>query len=177
MAELATIARPYAEALFRVALPSGLNEWTDLLSRMAQVASIEAFSQMASDPRVPRQMVTDTFTEALKTPIGDEAKNFVAMVVQNGRLSLLPEIAQQFRELKNAHESMADAEIVSAFPMNDGQLSELVAALQKKFGRKLNASVKVEPDLIGGVRVVIGDEVLDFSVKNRLQNMQTALSA
>ena len=99
------------------------------------------------------------------------------MLVENGRLSLLPEIAQQFRELKNAHESTADAEIVSAFPMNDGQLADLVAALQKKFGRKLNASVKVEPELIGGVRVVVGDEVLDFSVKNRLHNMQRALAA
>ena len=132
---------------------------------------------MAADPRVPRQVVSDTFTAALKTNIGDEAKNFVAMLVENGRMSLLPEIEQQFRELKNAHESTADAEIVSAFPMNDGQLADLVAALQKKFGRKLNASVKVEPELIGGVRVVVGDEVLDFSVKNRLQSMQKVLSA
>jgi len=99
------------------------------------------------------------------------------MLVENARLSLLPEIAHQFRELKNAHESTADAEIVSAFPMSDAQVSDLVSALQKKFGRKLNASVKVEPELIGGVRVVVGDEVLDFSVKNRLQTMQKTLVA
>jgi len=74
MAELATIARPYAEALFRVALPSGLNEWTDLLSRMAQVASVPEFADMASDPRVPRNVVSETFTAALKMPIGEEAK-------------------------------------------------------------------------------------------------------
>ncbi len=177
MAELATIARPYAEALFRVAMPSGLNEWTDLLSRMAQVAAVPEFSEMATDPRVPRQLIRDTFAAALKTNIGDEATNFVAMLVENGRMSLLPEIAQQFRELKNAYEKTADAEIVSAFPMNDGQLAELLAALQKKFGRKLNASVRLEPELIGGVRVVVGDEVLDFSVKNRLHNMQKALAA
>jgi F-type H+-transporting ATPase subunit delta len=177
MAELATIARPYAEALFRVALPSGLNEWTDLLSRMAQVASVPELGEMASDPRVPRNVVSETFTAALKTPIGNEAKNFIAMLVENARLSLLPEIAHQFRELKNAHETTADAQIVSAFPMSDAQLSDLVTALQKKFGKKLNASVKLEPELIGGVRVVVGDEVLDFSVKNRLQNMQKTLAA
>ena len=177
MAELATIARPYAEALFRVALPSKLNAWADILSEMAQVAAVPDFQALAQDPRISRAAVADTFLAALKASIDAEAKNFVAMLVDNGRLALLPEIEQQFRELKNAHESTADAQVLSAFPMDSTQVSDLVTALEKKFGRKLNASVSVDPALIGGVRVTVGDEVLDYSVSTRLQRMHTALVA
>jgi len=177
MAELATIARPYAEALFRVALPSKLNAWADVLSEMAQVAAVPDFQAMAHDPRVPRQLVSDTFLAALKSTVDAEAKNFVSMLAENGRLALLPEIEHQFRELKNAHESTADAEIVSAFPMEGAQVTDLVSALEKKFGRKLKPTVSVDSTLIGGVRVTVGDEVLDYSVSARLQRMHTALVA
>jgi len=177
MAELATIARPYAEALFRVALPAKLSAWADILSEMAQVAAVPDFQVMAHDPRVPRQLVTDTFLAALKVSVDAEVKNVVGMLAENGRLALLPEIEHQFRELKNAHESTADAEIVSAFPMDSAQVSGLVAALEKKFGRKLKPTVAVDASLIGGVRVTVGDEVLDHSVSARLQRMHTALVA
>lgn len=177
MAELATIARPYAEAVFRVAQPARLNVWAEILSEMSQVAAVPAFREIAGDPRLSRAQVADTFLAALKTSIDAEARNLVSTLVENGRLALLPEIEQQFRELKNAFESTADAQIVSAFPMSDAQVAELVAALEKKFGRKLIASVSVDPALIGGVRVTIGDEVLDSSVSARLQHMQTVLAA
>lgn len=177
MAELATIARPYAEALFRVALPAKLNAWADLLSEMAQVAAVPDFQDMAHDPRVPRQVITETFLAALKTAVDAEARNFIGMLADNGRLALLPEIEHQFHDLKNAHESTADAEIVSAYPMDATQVNELVTALEKKFGRKLIATVSVDSSLIGGVRVTVGDEVLDQSVSARLQRMHTALVA
>jgi len=177
MAELATIARPYAEALFRVALPAKLNDWADILSEMAQVAAVPEFLAMARNPRVPRQAVIDTLFAALKTGVDAQAKNFIAALADNGRLVLLPEIEHQFLALKNAHESTADAEIVSAFPMERAQVTDLVSALEKKFGRKLNAVVSVDPSLIGGVRVTVGDEVLDESVSARLQRMHTALVA
>ena len=177
MAELATIARPYAEALFRVALPARLNAWADILSEMAQVAAVPDFQAMAHDPRIPRQVVTETFLAALKSAVDAEAKNFIGMLAENGRLALLPEIEHQFRELKNAHESTADAEIVSAFPMEGTQMTDLISALEKKFGRKLKPTVSVDSALIGGVRVTVGDEVLDYSVSARLQRMHTALVA
>ena len=177
MAELATIARPYAEALFRVALPGKLNSWAELLSGLAPVASVPEFQALTNDPRISRATMRDTMLAALKGGVDDEAKNLVATLVDNGRLMLLPEIEQQFHALKNAHESTADAEIVSAFPMSDAQVADLLAALQKKFGRKLVPHVSVDQSLIGGVRVTVGDEVLDSSVKARLQNMQTVLTA
>ena len=177
MAELATIARPYAEALFRVARLSDLTAWSTLVTEMAQVAANSDFQGFAHNPKISHADVTSTFLSALKSPVGAEAKNFIDMLVDNGRLSLLPEIALQFQGLKNAQEGAADVAIVSAFDLSATQISELVATLEKKFGRKLKPLVTTDASLIGGVRVVVGDEVLDTSVRARLQQMQLALTA
>jgi F-type H+-transporting ATPase subunit delta len=177
MAELATIARPYAEALFRVAKSGNLAAWSDLVSEMAQVASHPDVKEFAGNPKVSDQQVSETFRSLLKSNVGPEAKNFISMLAENGRLALLPEIAEQFHALKNAQEGAADAEITSAFEMSDAQVKDLVTTLEKKFGRKLNPSVKVDPSLIGGVRVAVGDEVLDTSVRAKLQKMHTALTS
>jgi len=177
MAELATIARPYAEALFRVAQGGNLQAWSDLVSEMAQVAAVPELTALAANPRVTDAQVAETFMSVLKSPLNDEAKNFINALIENGRLSALPEIGVQFQVLKNAQQGSADAEIVSAFAMTDAQVAELVASLQKKFGRKLNPTVTVDQSLIGGVRVVVGDEVLDTSVRAKLQQMQIALAS
>jgi len=177
MAELATIARPYAEALFRLAKPDGLKLWSDLLSEMAQIAAVPELLDLAHNPRANDAMVAETFLSLMKTKANEEAKNFVRALVENGRLMALQEISAQFHTLKNIYQSTADAEIISAFPMNDAQVSDLVAALERKFGRKLNATLTVDQSLIGGVRVVVGDEVLDMSVSAQLERMHTALAA
>lgn len=181
MAELATIARPYAEALFRVAKAgngaTNLAAWSDLVSEMAQVAALPDVKALTDNPKVSNQLIADTFLSVLKSPLNNEAKNFINMLVQNGRMSMLPEIGAQFHALKNAQEGAADADITSAFALSDAQVNELVATLEKKFGRKLNPSVAVDQTLIGGVRVVVGDEVLDTSVRAKLQQMHVALAA
>ena len=177
MAELATIARPYAEALFRVAKSGNLADWSVLVSEMAHVAAHPDVQALSRNPNLSDKLVADTFMAALKSPLTDEAKNFINMLIENGRITLLPEIGAQFHVLKNAQEGAADAEIVSAFAISDAQLKELVATLEKKFGRKLTPSVTVDPALIGGVRVVVGDEVLDSSVRAKLQQMHVALTA
>ena len=177
MAELATIARPYAEALFRVAKSGNLAAWSDLVSQMAHVAAHPDVQALSRNPNLSDKLVADTFVAALKSPLTDEAKNFINMLVENGRVTLLPEVGAQFHVLKNAQEGAADAEIVSAFAISDTQLKQLVATLEKKFGRKLTPSVTVDAALIGGVRVVVGDEVLDTSVRAKLQQMHVALTA
>ncbi len=177
MAEIATIARPYAEALFRVAQGGNLQAWSDLVGEMAAVAALPEVKEMAANPRLSDTQIADTFISVLKSAVSAEAKNLVAALAENGRLALLPEIAAQFQLLKNAQQGSADAEIISAFPMPDAQVADLVAALQKKFGRKLNPTVTVDESLIGGVRVVVGDEVLDTSVRAKLQQMQTSLAS
>lgn len=177
MAELATIARPYAEALFRVAKSADLTAWSSLVNEMAQVAGNPDFQGFAHNPKIAHADVVSTFLSAVKSPVSAEAHNFLVMLIENGRLSLLPEIATQFLALKNAQEGAADAAIVSAFAMSAEQVSALIGTLERKFGRKLNPVVTVDPSLIGGVRVVVGDEVLDTSVRAKLQQMQVALTA
>lgn len=180
MAETATIARPYAEALFRVASESSagnLGAWSELVSEMGQVAANPDMKAIAGDPNVPGEKLAELFLSVLKSPLNDEARRFVKMLVENNRLTVVPEIAEQFHALKNAREGSSDVEITSAFPLENQQLNDLVAALERKFSRKLHAQVAVDPSLIGGVSVKVGDEVLDTSVRARLAAMQVALTA
>ena len=181
MAEISTIARPYAEALFRVAAEgkSGgdLNAWADVVADLSAVASDPAMRELISDPKVSDGQVYAVFVGAIKSELKPEAQNFLRALIANDRLAAMPEIAAQFHALKNAKEGTADAEITSAFAMNDAQVADLVAALEKKFKVKLKAAVTVDKSLIGGVRVVVGDAVLDTSVRARLDAMRAALVA
>ena len=176
MAELATIARPYAEALFKASasdLTTAAN-WVDELGVIAQNVQLQQF---ADSPKVTVDQVFDLIASVAKTALPDQAKNFLRTVIENGRLGALPEIAHQFRALKNAQSGSSDAVVYSAFPIDGNALVEVAAMLEKRFGRKLNASVVLQPELIGGIRVVVGDEVLDTSVKARLEQMKVALTA
>lgn len=181
MAENATVARPYAEALFRVAQAGkesfSLAAWAELVAELAQIGAHPEVQAFARNPKASASDVSAAITALLKSPMTPEATNFLAMLVDNGRISLLPEIGTQFQALKNATEGAADAEITSAFELSDAQVAELVATLEKKFSRKLNPVVTVDPALIGGVRVVVGDEVLDTSVRAQLSQMRMALAA
>jgi F-type H+-transporting ATPase subunit delta len=177
MAEFATVARPYAEALFRVAQNGDMAAWSGIVSELAQIGANPDMQAFASNPNVTAAQLAETIASLVKSPLNAEAKNFIAMLAENGRVALLPEIAAQFTVLKNALAGAADATVHSAFELSADQLNTLVATLEKKFGRKLNPSVEIDPSLIGGVRVVVGDEVLDTSVRAKLQQMHLALVA
>jgi F-type H+-transporting ATPase subunit delta len=176
MAEIATIARPYAEALFGASKqdPAATATWLDVL---AAVAADKQLLHFASSPKVTDQQVFDVMAGVAKGPLPDQAKNFLRTVIENGRLPALPAIAEQYRSLLNARSGSSDAIVYSAFPIDTQALNGVSEALEKRFGRKLNLSVQHQPELIGGVRVVVGDEVLDTSVKARLEQMKVALSA
>jgi F-type H+-transporting ATPase subunit delta len=177
MAELATVARPYAEALFRVAQTGDMNAWSGLVAELAQIGANPDLQAFAGNPNVTPAQLAETIASLVKSPVNAEATNFIAMLAENGRMALLPEIGAQFTVLKNAHQGAADAVVFSAFDLSADQVHALVATLEKKFGRKLNATVEIDPTLIGGVRVVVGDEVLDTSVRAKLQQMHAALVA
>lgn len=177
MAELATVARPYAEALFRVAQSGDLAAWSTLVSELTQLGAHADLQALARNPNVSEAQVAEVFAALLKAPLSAEATNFIALLIENGRVALLPEIGAQFIVLKNALEGAADVAITSAFALDAAQLAALVTTLEKKFGRKLNPTVTVDASLIGGVRVVVGDEVLDTSVRAKLQQMHVALAA
>ena len=176
MAEIATIARPYAEALFKAsgADTSSVAVWLD---ELAAVAGNEQLLQFADSPKATVQQVFDVVSGVVKAQLPEMGQNFLRAVIDNGRLSALPEIAGQFRALMNAKQGSFDAVVYSAFDIDAASLAGLSGVLEKRFGRKLNLKVELQPDLIGGIRVVVGDEVLDTSVKARLQQMKAALTA
>jgi F-type H+-transporting ATPase subunit delta len=176
MAELATIARPYAEALFK-ATQSDLNAaavWVEALQAIAQNPQLLQFSD---NPKATNEQVFEVITGVAKVALPEMATNFLRTVIENGRLTALPEIAEQFQVLKNARSGSSDAVVYSAFEIDGAALADLTATLEKRFARKLNIAVHLQPELIGGIRVVVGDEVLDSSVKARLEQMKVALTA
>jgi F-type H+-transporting ATPase subunit delta len=181
MAELATIARPYAEALFKA---DGVADASALAAEVQAVADVAANPQMrqfADNPKVTSDQVFALVTSVARPPgsgtLSAPVQNLLRTMIDNGRLAALPEVASQFHALVNGRSGTSDAVIHSAFPIEPAQLAEVLPALQKRFGRTLNASVVVDPELIGGIRVVVGDEVLDTSIKARLAQMKAALTA
>ena len=174
MAELATIARPYAEALFK-ASGADLGETSAWLDELAAIASNVQLQQYACNPGVTSTQTFDLMTGVVKTALPEAAKNFLKAVIDNGRISAISEIADQFRALKNVKNGSSDATVYSAFALDAAALADLSETLEKRFGKKLNLTVELQSELIGGVRVVVGDEVLDTSVKARLEQMKAAL--
>jgi F-type H+-transporting ATPase subunit delta len=177
MAELATLARPYAEAFFEVAGKGDLKQAGVELDALAAVAANSQLRQFADAPKAGAAQVFEVIVSVAGVPLSDASKNLLRTVIENGRLAALPEIAAQFRALASERSGVADAVIYSAFPIDAGALAEVVASLERRFKRKLDATVQVQPELIGGIRVVVGDEVLDTSVKARLEQMKAALTA
>jgi F-type H+-transporting ATPase subunit delta len=176
MAELATIARPYAGAIFEVAAAANaLPHWSGLLGEMAAVAANPDLQVALEDPRLAHGRRIDLFVSCLKTPLDDAARNFVTVMAEHSRLALLPEVASQFEALRAEREGVADAEISSAFAMPDAELAKLVATLERRFKRRIRPNVRLDAALIGGVRVAVGDEVIDASVRGKLDTMRTAL--
>ena len=177
MAELATLARPYAEAMFQVAEKGDLKQASAEVDALAAVASNAQLRQFADAPKASATQVFDVITGVANTSLSDASKNLLRTVIDNGRLSVLPEIAAQFHALVAERSGVSDAVVYSAFAIEPAALADVVASLERRFKRKLNATVQVQTDLIGGIRVVVGDEVLDTSVKARLEQMKAALTA
>ena len=177
MAELATIARPYADALFKATPEAEQSAWVEQVAALAQVAADPLMREFAQNPRTTQEQVFGVVTGAAKVVLAPAVANFLRTVLENGRLAALPLMAEQFQVLVQARQGVSEARIYSAFPISDAQVADIVVPLEKRFGRKLTAKVEVDADLIGGVRVVVGDQVLDTSVKARLERMKTALLA
>jgi len=176
MAELATIARPYADALFK-ASQADLKRTSEWLDRLAAVTGNAQLLEFADRPKSTSDQVFGLIQDVVKMELPQAAQNFLRAVIDNNRLSAVPEMAVQFRAHVNAQSGVSDALVYSAFEIDAPALAEVTHSLEKRFGRKLNVVVEMQPDLIGGIRVVVGDEVLDTSVKARLEQMKVALSA
>jgi F-type H+-transporting ATPase subunit delta len=176
MVEMATIARPYAEAVFDLADKSGaLDRWSAVLAAFSAVTTNPDMRELLDNPKVSGLRLVDVFLAAAGEEGSAEVRNFLQVLAENQRLAVLPHVREQFEVLKNEREGTIDAQIVSAYALDEAQLSELVAGLQRRFKRSIRTQVSVDSELIGGVRVVIGDEVIDGSVRGKLGAMGAAL--
>jgi F-type H+-transporting ATPase subunit delta len=176
MAEPSTIARPYAAALFQASTAADGAQLAVQLDALAGIAGDAGLRQFAADPKVTDEQVFGLVSGIAGSDLSPKLRNLLNVVIDNGRLAVLPEIAAQFRTLVNDRGGVADAHIVSAFPLDATQQADLAKVLEKRFGRQLKTSVTVDASLIGGVRVTVGDEVLDTSVVARLEQMRVALT-
>ena len=178
MAEPSTVARPYAEAAFRLADGAGaLGKWSEMLAALGQVAADARVSAAIGDPSLSDAKVAGMFISILSGKLDGAAENFVRVLAENDRLALLPEIRTQFEALKNEREGGVEAEVLSAFELSEAQVADLVQRLEKKMGRKVRARVSLDRELIGGIKVVLGDKVIDGSARAQLSALETALKA
>ena len=179
MAELTTIARPYAKAAFEFARDKGrLAEWSAQLALAAAVASNAEFSQYLSRPTLTAQIQTDDFLKVVGDKLSGNARNFVTELVQNKRLEALPEIAALFEDFRAELEQSAEVSVTTAYALDDAQRQTLVSQLGRKLGRKVAiGSVTVDKALIGGVVVRSGDIVIDASVRGKLGKLSATLNS
>lgn len=177
MAESVTIARPYAEALFRAAKESGnLDKWSQQVETLGQVASQPDVQAAISSPKVAANQLIDLFRSACGQVVDTEMSNFIGLLSANDRLALLPEIAALYQSYKRVEEGIKQAAITSAFPLDDAQVANLVPQLEAIFKTKITPTVSVDSELIGGVKVIVGDQMLDASVRGKLDAMAAALN-
>lgn len=177
MAEIATIARPYAEASFRSALETReLAGWSDGLALAGAIASDAQMAGLLGNPRLTRAQKLEIFFGVGGDTLAVPVRNLVTILVDGSRAVLLPEIAAQFDALKREHESVLKVRIVSARPLEDTERDDLVASLAAKYGRKVEATVEIDASLIGGARVHVGDEVIHASIRDALAQMAVALA-
>jgi len=178
MAEPSTIARPYAEAAFKLADAQGkLAEWSAALANLAAVAADARVRTAIDDPGLSAAKIAGLIIAILAGKLSGDAENFVRVLAENGRLDVVTEIRAHFEALKNDREGTVEAEVYTAFEMAPAQVADLVARLEKSSGRKVKARVSVDKSLIGGVKVVIGDKVIDGSARAQLSALENALKA
>jgi F-type H+-transporting ATPase subunit delta len=175
MAELLTIARPYADAAFQVALTQGaLPSWTDALQRLTAIVASPDAQRLISDPATVAARVSHVVCD-VAGQLSGEQRNFVSLLAQNDRLTVLPQIAEQFARLRHEHEQVLAAHVSSAYPLSPTQIDDIRATLHTKYGRSVEVTVAVDPELIGGVSIQIGDEVIDASVRGKLAKLANTL--
>lgn len=178
MAELTTIARPYAEAAFELArAANALPAWSSMLRYVSAVVAEPAMARTLDNPKFTPGDKESLILSVCGEKLDAMARRFVRVLVEADRVAVLPQIAALFDELKNDAEGVATARIDSAFPLTDAQLAELKEALEKRFGKKIEATVNVDPELVGGARITVGDTVIDASVRAQLQSMANQLRA
>lgn len=156
---------------------NALSAWSDMLQLAATVTSDERIRALIGNPKISAKHLGELLLGICGNKLSIEGCNFILLLIENARVELLPQVRDLFEQLKTQHEGVLEAKVISAFAMSDLQLKNLVAGLEAKFKRKIEAKVSINKELIGGVKIEIGDEVLDASVRGKLEAMSIALKS
>jgi F-type H+-transporting ATPase subunit delta len=176
MAEITTIARPYAEAAFSLAREgNALPVWSEMLRFASAVVADPQMARALDNPLLDGAAKESLLLSIAGDRINAQGRSFLHVLVEGDRLGVLPAIAMQFDALKDAADGVAKAVIETAFPLEGTDLQDMKTALEKRFGRKIEATVEVRPELIGGARITVGDTVIDATVQEQLRAMATKL--
>lgn len=178
MAELSTVARPYAEALFKLCPDAAATaRWSDVLAFLEAVLQDAQLAPLVGNPRVPVTQLLGLIGDVGGDRLDADARQFLAVLAHNGRLALVGLVRAQFEVLRQEREGVLEAQITSAFALDEGQVAQLVRGLEARFQRGIRPTVAVDSSLIGGVRLAVGDVVIDGSVRGRLDRMEAALKS
>ena len=178
MAEISTIARPYATAVFNFANESkSLSNWSDTLVLLSKIIQDEHIKSIIEDTKILDSDREDLILNVCKGKLDENGSNFVKLLVENKRLLILPEISQFFEELKADAEGLIEAEIIMAEKPNQKTVDDLLKSLEKKFNKKIEGKVVIDKNIIGGTKIVVGDSVIDASVRAQLDNLAFTLKA
>lgn len=176
MAEIITVARPYAEAVFSLASEQKrLDAWLEALVWLAAMVDNPDVAQVVTNPIHTAQEIEALMLGILGARGDETVKRFLATLIENNRLMLLPEITRQYEALKSKAEGVTDAVVETAFPLSDVEVADLAAKLSKRYGKNVRLTVQVDPELIGGVRMLVGDDVIDASVRGKLNELAASL--
>lgn len=176
MSELATLARPYATAAFKRAQETGTaKEWGDSLKFLAAVVQDPQIQQAASNPKADKSKFTRDLLDLCSGQLADEAQNFVRLLVTNRRLNLIGLISEQYDQFRADQEGYVDAEVLTAYPLDDEEINQITQVLQQTFGKQPHLNIKVDQDLIGGVVIRAGDRVIDASIRGQIQRLAKRL--
>lgn len=177
MAELTTVARPYAEAAFRASVDAkDVAGYGEKLRLFGAVAATREASSLLGNPKVSAKEKAELLFSVAGGSVPDALKNLASTLIENQRATLLPFISEHFERLQREHDGVVKALITSAFALSDADKSSLVEGLAKKYGKRVEAEVKVDASLIGGARVQVGDDVIHASVRDTLDKMAVALA-
>ena len=178
MAELATIARPYAEAAFALAREGGaLPKWADTMATLASVTTDAKVSAAVDSPKLSAEQKQAMFTTLLGDKLDASTTSFISVLLNADRVKLLPQINEHFQALKRDNDNVARATIVSAFPLTEQQRDELKGALARRYGRQIEAVEEVDATLLGGAKIIVGDQVIDRTVVGQLNKMSRQIKA
>lgn len=177
MSELTTAARPYARAAFQVAANNdAVDQWSDMLHFCAAVAHNTTMKAILDSPRLSWQQAADLFQQVCAEQLDQRGNNFIKLLAEKGRLTLLPEIAALYQHYRAQDQGTVDAELISAQEVGAEQVNAIANSLSKRLGKKVSLSSRIDPALIGGAIIRAGDIVIDGSLRGRLEKLSTALA-